>query len=131
MSSQDIRWKQRFQQFGKVMGLLKLSIAIENCSVVEQAGMIHFFELSFELAWKLLKDYLTEEGFDAKSPRAVIKLAFQQELIPDGHVWIRALQDRNLTTHTYNEETADLVEQRIRDEYLPFLLDLEQCFQSK
>jgi nucleotidyltransferase substrate binding protein (TIGR01987 family) len=68
--------------------------------------LIQFFEITFELAWKLLKDYEEIEGLIAKTPRAAIKQAFQSGLISNGHDWIDALQDRNLTSHTYNEETA-------------------------
>jgi hypothetical protein len=39
-----------------------------------------------------------------------------------------ALEDRNLTTHTYNEQTAEQVEQAIRHTYYPLLLDLQAIF---
>ncbi len=88
--------------------------------------MIQFFELSFELGWKVLKDYLEEQGFaDVKSPRAAIKKAFETELITDGHTWLQALEDRNLTTQTYDEETVLEVEHLIRNIYYPLLKELD------
>jgi nucleotidyltransferase substrate binding protein (TIGR01987 family) len=102
MDTQDIRWIQRFQNFEKAFLLLQETIQIENPSVVERAGMIQFFEMTFELAWKLLKDYGEEEGFEIKSPRDAIKRAFQTNIIIAGHTWIDALEDRNLTSHTYH-----------------------------
>jgi nucleotidyltransferase substrate binding protein (TIGR01987 family) len=65
------------------------------------------------------------------SPRAAIKQAFQSQLITAGHEWISALDDRNLTTHTYNEEIAELVERKIRQDYYPLLLSLRQTFVQK
>ncbi|MDC3413872.1 nucleotidyltransferase substrate binding protein [Aquibacillus sp. 3ASR75-286] len=47
---------------------------------------MQFFETTFELAWKVLKDYLEVEGFVANSPRESIKQAFQVEIIEDGHL---------------------------------------------
>ena len=41
---------------------------IDPPSDAERAGLIQFFEMSFELAWKVLKDYLEVEGFIIQSP---------------------------------------------------------------
>lgn len=127
----DIRWKQRFQNLEKSYLLLEDTLRIENPSDAERAGLIQFFEMTFELAWKLMKDYLEEEGFTVNSPKEAIKQAFQSGLIADGHGWIDALNDRNLTTHTYEEETAVKVEQKIRKDYFPLLQTLYNQFKSK
>jgi nucleotidyltransferase substrate binding protein (TIGR01987 family) len=126
--NQDTRWKQRFAHFKKAFGLLEQSIAIDNPSEVERAGLIQFFEMSIELAWKLLKDYLEEEGFQLISPRDAVKQAFQAGLIGDGHTWLEALKDRNLTVHTYEEKIAIEVEKRIRQLYFPLLAELFKDF---
>jgi nucleotidyltransferase substrate binding protein (TIGR01987 family) len=131
MDDQDIRWQQRFGQFEKAYSLLQEAINIAEPSVIERAGLIQFFEMSFELGWKLLKDYEEAEGFVVKSPRDAIKQAFQADLISQGYDWIDALDDRNLTTHTYNEETAIAVEQKIRGKYFPCLQQLHQTFSVK
>lgn len=128
---EDIRWQQRFQQFQRAFALLQDTVAIEQPSVAERAGLIQFFEMAFELSWKLLKDYLEEQGYQISSPRQAIKQAFQIGLLGDGHTWLQALEDRNLTTHTYNEQTAILVEQKIRQAYYPQLLALQQTFLAK
>lgn len=120
----DIRWKQRYQQFCNAYALLEQAVTIQQPSVVERAGIIQFFEMAFELSWKLLKDYQQSEGFEINSPRSAIKQAFQNGLVENGHSWIQALEDRNLTTHTYNEATAVLVEQKIRNDYFPLLQQL-------
>jgi len=129
--TEDIRWKQRFQQFDSAHSLLLQALAIETPSVVERAGVVQFFEISFELSWKLLKDYLEAEGFSPVGPRDAIKQAFQSGLIEDGHAWMQALTDRNLTTHTYNEKTAVEVDDKIRNQYAPLLALLHSGFKER
>ncbi len=131
MGDLDIRWKQRFSHFRKAFALLEQTLTIEYPSDAERAGLIQFFEMSFELAWKFLKDYLEQEGFTITSPRDAIKQAFQSGLLEDGHVWIEALTDRNLTVHTYEEKIALAVEQKIRDAYFPALLSLKNAFEAR
>lgn len=131
MNDPDIRWKQRFYQFQKAFALLQQAIDIKEPSVIERAGLIQFFEMAFELGWKLLKDYQEAQGFTIASPREAIKQAFQSEIVTAGHDWIDALGDRNLTTHTYNEQTAVEVEEKIRGTYFPLLLQLHQTFYAK
>ncbi len=127
----DIRWKQRFQNFEKAYNLLKDTVEIEHPSEAERAGLIKFFEMTFELSWKLLKDYQEIEGFIIKSPRDALKQAFQSGLLKDGHSWIEALESRNLTVHTYEEETAKEVELNIRKKYFPVIKELYLLFKEK
>ena len=84
----EIRWKQRFENFDKSYKLLKKYSNQEIKTELERAGIIQFFEMTFELAWKVLKDYLESEGYMVKSPRETVKQAFQIGLIDNGHVWI-------------------------------------------
>ena len=117
----EIRWKQRFENFDKSYKLLKKYSNQEITTELERAGIIQFFEMTFELAWKVLKDYLESEGYMVKSPRETVKQAFQMGLIDNGHVWIDALSNRNLTTHTYDEELAIKMTSEILNAYLPEL----------
>ncbi|MEE9368753.1 MAG: nucleotidyltransferase substrate binding protein [Pontiella sp.] len=119
---QDIRWKQRFQNFEKSLTLLEGALALESPDIYQRAGLIQFFETTFELSWKLMKDYLEAEGFsEVSSPRAAIKKTFETGLIEEGHVWMELLLDRNLTAHTYNEDTADKVKNLIKQKYYPVI----------
>lgn len=120
----DIRWKQRFTNFEKSYNLLNQYIDQPIETELERAGIIQFFEISFELSWKLMKDYLEAQGFSVKSPRETIKQAYQIGLIDDGHIWIDALSDRNLTVHTYDEELAKKMVEDIIHVYFPKLKQL-------
>ncbi|MFA5479890.1 MAG: HI0074 family nucleotidyltransferase substrate-binding subunit, partial [Candidatus Muiribacteriota bacterium] len=86
---------------------------------------------TFELGWKTLKDFLLENGFNnINSPRDTIKTAFNAEYIKEGHIWLEALKDRNLSTHTYEEEFASQIEKNIRENYFNLLTDLKEFFES-
>lgn len=117
----EIRWKQRFENFDKSYKLLKKYSDKPITTELERAGIIQFFEMTFELAWKVLKDYLESEGYTVKSPRETVKQAFQIGVIDNGHVWIDALSNRNLTTHTYDEELANKMTNEILSAYIPEL----------
>ena len=117
----EIRWKQRFENFDKSYKLLNKYSDKPITTELERAGIIQFFEMTFELAWKVLKDYLESEGYTVKSPRETVKQAFQIGLIDNGHVWIDALSNRNLTTHTYDEELANKMTNEILSAYIPEL----------
>ena len=132
MENSDIRWKQRFQNFEKTIGHLGDALEIENPDLLQKAGIIQFFEMSYELAWNTMKDYLEEQGFtDVKTPRSALKKAFEVELIENGHSWMELLLDRNLTAHTYDEEKATEVEELIHDRYFPLLMQLYKTLKQK
>lgn len=132
MKNEDIRWKQRFANFSKAMGHLENALQIHDPDMVQKAGIIQFFEMSFELAWNLVKDYLEDQGFvDVKSPRSALKKAFEVNILKDGHDWMELLQDRNLTAHTYDEQKATDMEHLIQNKYFPILKDLFDSFKEK
>lgn len=125
MDTTDIRWKQRLVNFNKAMGQLGEFMAKPDLNKFELQGLIQCFEYTFELAWKTAKDYLELQGFQVNSPRQTIQTALQAQLINDGHVWIDALEKRNLMAHTYDEAVTALVERLIRDSYYAMLKELQ------
>ncbi len=129
---QDVRWKQRFDNFKKSFALLEQAVNIKNPDVVQRAGLVQFFEVCFELAWKVMKDYLWEEGFlQVKTPREMIKKCFEIGLIENGEEWLQALGDRNLSAQTYEEQTAQEIENLIRKRYFALLRELKEFFEKK
>jgi nucleotidyltransferase substrate binding protein (TIGR01987 family) len=120
--AQDIRWKQRFQNFDRAVVLLREPIerGVTTLSDLEKEGTIQRFEFAVELAWKTLKDFLEHEGkvIDPVTPRTVVKDAFAAGVIRDGQVWIDMLDHRNLLSHTYDAATFDKAVKDIEDRYL-------------
>lgn len=83
-------------------------------------GVIQRFEFTYELAWKLMKAYLEYEGTtNVNSPRSAFKEAFAAGLIINGDVWIDMINDLNLTVHTYNEQLAQEIYERVKEKYYP------------
>lgn len=125
----DIRWKQRFENFERAFSLLNEAFEkdIDDMSDLEKEGVVHRFEYTFELAWKTLKDYLIYSGvvLDQITPRKVIKEAFAAKIIDDGQIWIDMLEQRNLMSHTYDSETFEAVFGSISQRYITAL---EQVF---
>jgi len=105
---------------------------IDVPSEVERAGMIHFFEITFELSWKLMKDYFEEEGIqEIATPRQIINKAFEIGLIENGHHWLDALEDRNETVHIYDTKISEEIETEIRNVYLNEFIQLKNYFDAK
>jgi nucleotidyltransferase substrate binding protein (TIGR01987 family) len=131
----DIRWKQRFQNFGRAFVLLReaLERKPENLSLLEKEGVIQRFEYTFELAWKTLKDYLEDGGLviSPVTPRQVIKESFAAKVISDGEVWIRMLDNRNLVSHTYDSSVFEQSVKAIAEHYLSALEKLHDFLSEK
>lgn len=124
------RLSQRFQNFSKSLMLMEKSLEIEHPSVTENAGIIQFYEMTFELGWKCLKDYFDEQGLDVKYPREVIKTGIEKEILNNGKEWMQALNDRNLTSHLYDEEAALKAVISIRETYKPLFDELSLFLKS-
>jgi nucleotidyltransferase substrate binding protein (TIGR01987 family) len=89
-------------------------------SDVSRDAAIQRFEFCFELAWKAIQERAREEGLDCQTPRSCLQLAFKTSWIEDEQGWLAMLQDRNRTTHTYDEDLAKAVYRRLPG-YLPLL----------
>lgn len=126
----DIRWQQRKENFDRAFNTLKEGFEHTPSSKLEEAGLIKCYELTFELAWKTLKDFLLFQGHEVRYPRETIKKAFEQELIKDGHLWIEMLEERNFLAHTYNEEQVQEALTKIQKKFLPGLIQVHQTLDS-
>lgn len=92
---------------------------------IERDGMIQRFEFCFEILWKCGKDYLLNvEGLDAASPKKVIRLFREIGMFTDEETekFLEMADDRNLTSHTYDEELAEKMLSNIR-EYEPLMFE--------
>lgn len=134
MSTEDIRWKQRFNNYNKALSKLEEAVIKirtdykidEAGSIVEdkflddiiKEGLIQRFEYTHELAWNVMKDFLENAGntniFGSKD---ATREAFSAGLIHNGEVWMDMINSRNKTTHTYNQETADAIYNKIINQY--------------
>lgn len=127
----DIRWIQRFSNYRKALGQLGKFVSKAELSDLEEQGLIKAFEYTYELAWNTLKDYLEYQGIqNMAGSRDVIREAFKANLIVDGNKWMEMLQSRNLTSHSYNEETADEISTAIIGSYYNLFNSLESKLEN-
>lgn len=121
----DVRWKQRFENFDRALGLLREALAHGPAALnqLEKEGVVQRFEYTLELAWKTVKDYLEGSGIVLTSvtPRQVIKDAFAAKILADGQTWIAMIDHRNLLSHTYDPVNFEEAVVAIHDRYLPAL----------
>ena len=88
-------------------------------------GVIQRFEFCTELAWKTLREYLIEQGYtEVNSPKSVMKTAFADGILNDEQGWLDILESRNLTSHVYDEATAEKIFSNIKNTYVDLFKQL-------
>jgi len=135
MNSTDVRWQQRLNNFSKALTQLDEAMLLmqqRDLSKLEKQGVIQGFEYCYELGWNTLKDFLVWQGIDGiVGSRDTIREGFSKGLINDGHGWMHMLTDRNRTSHTYNEETAEAILANIQMQHHPLLKALEKTLAER
>ena len=95
-------------------------------------GVIQRFEFTTELAWKSTREYLLSEGeTDINSPKPVMRAALRTDLITDEQGWIKILDDRNMTSHIYDEEEVQAIFERIRTKHIVLFKELLDILEAK
>ncbi|MBF4505480.1 nucleotidyltransferase substrate binding protein [Flavobacterium sp. JLP] len=147
---EDIRWEQRFSNFNKA--LLKLDESVNYIKqnylddkdeldadnlgyVVEELikeGLIQRFEYTHELAWNVMKDYAFFQGNSTVGgSRDATREAFRLHIIENAEMWMDMIQSRNKTSHTYNEEIANEIFNKIINDYFQLFLDFQKKMKEK
>lgn len=132
MMEKDIRWIQRLSSFEKALKQLKTAVDLNkerDLTPIEEQGLIQAFEFTHELAWNVMKDYFEYQGnaTGITGSRDAIREAFNKGLISDGEGWMEMIRSRNQSAHTYNEETADDIRNKVVQRYN----DLFETFRQK
>jgi nucleotidyltransferase substrate binding protein (TIGR01987 family) len=118
--NKDIRWQQRFSNYLKALAQLNRYKEKNELNDMERQGLIKAFELTFELAWNTMKDYLEHQGIqNLVGSRDAIRQSFSNNIITDGETWMNMIESRNNTSHTYNEETANEIANEVLIKYIP------------
>ena len=119
--------------FNYQKALVQLTKFIEKgeLSELEEQGIIKAFEYTYELAWKVIKDYYEEQGeVSIQGSRDALRLAFQRGLITDGDNWMNMIKSRIASVHTYNLEVAQQINQDIHDIYFQLFIELKEKMES-
>ncbi|MBA2591067.1 MAG: nucleotidyltransferase substrate binding protein [Pseudomonadota bacterium] len=94
-------------------------------------AVIQRFEYTYELSWKMLKrrlelDAPTPAEIDALGFKDLIRQGAERGLIAQPQAWFEYRRQRNITSHTYDEDKATQVHQAA----VAFLEDAESLLQE-
>lgn len=124
--------KEKLDNYTKAVERLRESLARDENDDIVLDGVIQRFEFTYELSWKLLKAYLAYNGIaEVRTPREAFKEAFAAGLIVDGDIWLEMIDDRNLTSHTYDETEARRIFERIKNKYFRELSKLKEIISKE
>lgn len=135
----DIRWKQRFSNYRRALKQLEKAVGIfERKDIVDndfyeiaREGLIQCFEFTHELSWKVMKDYAEHQGImEIFGSRDAIRYSLRLGLIDDEQ-WIDTVKDRNVTSHHYDNETAQKISDHIINTYYPLFVKFEKVMLEK
>jgi nucleotidyltransferase substrate binding protein (TIGR01987 family) len=128
----DVRWQQRFSNYCRALDQLESFFLPPALNRREQQGLIKAFEYTFELGWNCLRDLLLSEGnTNLIGSRDTLREAFRLGLTEDGATWMQMIQDRNITSHSYNQATADQIGVNISERYLNCFRALRSTLQER
>jgi len=126
------RFAERKAELSNAAARLRKAVAQPETDLVRDA-VIQRFEFTFELVWKSLQLYLERQGLDCGGPRSTLKKAFAEGLISsneEADVWLQMLEDRNLTSHAYDEALAARIYSHVRQDYATLLGQMSGRIQS-
>lgn len=121
MKKSDVLLK--IYKFEKALERLKEAVEIAE-DELDKDGVIQRFEFTIELLWKTLKAILEYKGIECYSPRNCIKESFKANIINDDEIILDMIEDRNLSSHIYDENVSNEIFERIKNIYLDYLLSL-------
>ncbi|MCL2557869.1 MAG: nucleotidyltransferase substrate binding protein [Treponema sp.] len=132
--NEDIRWKQRFANYKKALATVKTAVELvksRELNSLEKQGAVKSFEFTFELAWNTMKDYLEAQGIaDIIGSKSAIRHAFSNGILEDGQVWMDMVKSRNISSHTYDEATAQALLERTTGVFYDAFAALEQKMET-
>ena len=109
MTKQDAQ----LAQFAKALTRLNEALAAPKSDIVRDSA-IQRFEFTIDMAWKLVKTCLEEKyGVVCQSPKECFRSAYNQKLLEYDEFWLELVDMRNQTSHTYKEEIAQSVYERL------------------
>ena len=105
--------------------LLEVSKLYDGKDIIRDS-LIQRFEFTYELTHKTLREFMKYLGVTLENsfPRTIYKKAYVNNLISNDKVWISLLEDRNSTSHIYNENLVDEIANRIVQEYVDAIGEL-------
>ena len=123
MRSVEFKYMNLVKAYNK---LKEVSELYDGSNEIIRDSLIQRFEFTYELTHKTLREFMKYLGvtLDNSFPRTIFKKAYVNNLISSEEIWINLLEDRNCTSHIYNENLASEVAERIVKDYVPAIEEL-------
>lgn len=119
----------RYHTFCKSLKNLEKSLDADVSADFVLEGTVLNYCLTFDIAWKVMKDILTKEleilDFALESPRETLQQAFANGIIDDDR-WMKMLRVRNQLAHDYDGTLAEEEFQNIIGVYYPLFQKLKE-----
>lgn len=105
--------EQTLKNFDKA--LISLEVNIQKIKIkpksdddydIYRDSTIQRYEYSIELSKKLMSKYIEEIDKKVAGQKLILKKAFEFDLI-ESDIWFNMIDDRNITSHEYNENLAN------------------------
>ncbi|WP_194972980.1 nucleotidyltransferase substrate binding protein [Aquiflexum lacus] len=127
---ENTRWEQRFENYLKALIQSENAVKLaeeRELTDLEKQGLIQAFEFTHELAWNVIKDYFFFQGnSEIIGSRDASREAFKVGLVQDGEGWMEMIKSRNKTSHTYNEDIASEITEKIIERYFELFKEFEE-----
>lgn len=99
----------QLSELKRAISRLREALDLPKNDVIRDS-VIQRFEFTVELSWKVLQRYLKASGVsEALTPKNTFREAAKLGLVNDPEAWIRFIDARNLSSHTYKESLAEEV----------------------
>lgn len=126
------RYNSFHKAFQRILDVTNSGENPEELNELEKEGLVQRFEYTFELAWKVLQDFLSYKGYDGiTGPNPVLQKAFEDGVIADHDSWRKMLKARNTTSHTYNEGEALAIVKCVYSDYAPLFEKLDKKLKAE
>ncbi len=124
MSKSEFKSSSSYLNFKKALANLRLSLKAPILEPRDLSGIIKDFEMTYELSWKVLKKLLKTQGHESLGAKDVFSQAYRLGFLQEEKNWLKMIEDRNQTSHVYDEESAKKIVSRIQSEYEALFIDL-------
>lgn len=134
--TKKLRFEDAYYNFSKALARFK--DVCNRKSEINELGLsdiyldliVKRFEFTYEMSWKAIKRYLDFAGISVKNPRESYKEAFAQGLIKEQNTWLVMIEQRNLSSHVYNEAEIAIIFDKI-EQYLSSFEELSNSLKAK
>ena len=124
------KYMKRFHSFQQSLYSLEEAKRRDMKDSFVLSGTAAKFSITFELAWKIMKDILIQRyaitNFVTGSPKEVLKQAFKAGMIAD-QKWMEMLKVRNELSHDYDGMVIKEYCKVITDVYIDIFFEFERA----